>query len=129
MHNERKCFVTSLLNIARLRSHRLPTEGQISIAPIQNPAPTTQDPDQEFRLAAIVEPVDVDALCPFGLEAGIAVDVVVELVELGLVSAGVALTSPALKQRLKSLVLLPICVMVAIVCVWAYSLHFLMSPS
>ena len=71
----------------------------------------------------------VSAVYVVGLEAGKAVDVVVELVELGSASAGVALTSPALEHKLKSALLFPTAVMDAKVCVWAYSLHLLIRPS
>lgn len=59
-----------------------------------------KDPIAELRFGeppAISWPVDVGALCVVGPEAGVAVVVVVEL---GAASAGVALTSPALEQRL-----------------------------
>ncbi len=69
--------------------------------------PAIRESNQAFRLAALGDSVDVDALF---VVAGVAVDVVVGLVELGSVRAGVALTSPALEHKLKSAVF-PIAVM------------------
>ena len=74
-------------------------------------------------------PVKVDwgPLVEVLADAGVVDCVVVELTAAG---AGVALTSPTLEHRLKSLLLLPIVEIVETrVCVWAKLLQRLMSPS
>lgn len=76
----------------------------------------------DIRSAELLGPMAVGVLAVVVIAAGVAEVVVVELAAA---SAGVALTSPALEHRLNTLLLLPILVIEACCCVWAYMLQLL----